>query len=239
MENQNIISLIRQKMGIMILWGVLIAVLSFVILINLEKKYKVSTDFLVIQNQTGNQDYYSLSKSAEYISKILSESIHSELFIDEVIKTGKIHEEFLPFDKRKKLESWRNIVNVRRNFQLGIISIEILEDRQKDALNLSRGIADVMSNKNDLFRGENQNISVKTLSGPITERNPDSQKVVAVVTGGFLVGMLFSFLWVYYRDEKERQIFSNYNESRSASELKEDTQIEPDEYEESLKYMDE
>ncbi len=222
MKNSHILALIKQKAGILILAGVLVAALSFLLLVITEKNFKVSTDFLVIQNQSGSQDYYSLSKSAEYISKILSGSVYSELFIDEVVNTGKVDKELLPFDKKKKLEEWNKIVKVKRNFQLGIISIEAFGNNQKNTINLSAGIAEVLTTKNSLFRGENQNIGVKVLSGPILEKNPSLNKIISVAVGGFLLGVLISFTWMYYRQAENRSIVQASN----------------GEYKESLEYLD-
>ena len=101
MQGNQFLALVKRKVGIIVLLGILVAALSFLFLVVSQKNFKVSTDFLVVQNQTSGQDYYSLSKSAEYIGSILSESIHSEAFINEVVKTGKVDNEFLPFDKRR------------------------------------------------------------------------------------------------------------------------------------------
>lgn len=222
MKNDQILALIKQKIGILILVGVLVSALSFLFLVVTEKNFKVSTDFLVIQSQSGSQDYYSLSKSAEYISKILSGSVYSELFIDEVVNTGKVDKEFLPFDKKKKLEEWSEIVKVKRNFQLGIVGVEAFGNSQRNTINLSNGIAEVLTTKNSLFVGENKNISVKILSGPIIEKNPSLNKIISVAVGGFLLGVLISFTWMYYRRAENGGAVQSSN----------------GEYKESLKYLD-
>lgn len=222
MSNDQIIALIKGKIGILVLGGLLVSAVSFLFLGMTEKNFKANTDFLVIQEQSGTQDYYSLSKSAEYISKILSESVYSELFIDEVIATGKVNKEFLPFDKKNKLEEWSKIVAVKRNVQLGVISIETFDNSQKNVLNISLGIAEVITTKNNLFRGDSQNINVKILSGPVIEKNPGINKIVMVVLGGFVLGFFLTLIGVYYREEARR----NKNTRNE------------DEHKDSLEYLD-
>lgn len=205
----------RQKIGMIILVGVLVAALSFAVLVIKEKKYKVATDFLIVRNQTGNQDYYSLTKSAEYLGKVLSESIYSDLFIGEVIKTGKVGEEFLSFDKRARVRGWNEIISVKRGPELGIFSVEVIGDNQKEAVRISQAIADVLVNSNKIFLGENQNVEIKMLTGPITENNPGLETIALVLAGGMILGVLFGFVWVYFRNEINFQpeIVDEYEES--------------------------
>ena len=192
-ENREITFLIKKKLGIIILVSFLAASLSFLALVASQKSFKASTDFLIIQNQIESQDFYSLSKSAEYIRDILSESVYSELFIDEAIKTGKVNSEFLPFNKKKRIKEWSRIVKVKSESQPGIISVEVLGNNQKEVFNISEGVIEVMVAKNQLFRGEG-NMEVKVLSGPIIEKNPGLSDVIMVIIGGFALGFLLSLI---------------------------------------------
>ena len=128
MQSNQILTLIKKKTGSILLFGVLVAAVSFSALIFKEKNFKVSTDYLITQNQTGSQDFYTLSKSAQYVGKILNEGIYSELFINEVTKTGKVNPEFLPFDKKAELTQWGNTVQVNLNPDLGILSVQVFDN---------------------------------------------------------------------------------------------------------------
>lgn len=194
----NLLAKMKEKTAFMALSGLLLAALSFLFLVITEKSYKVSTDYLIVQNQSGSQDFYTLSKSAEYIGKVLNEGVYSELFVDEVVKTGKVNKEFLPFDKKEKLKQWSKIVKVNRNAELGILSIEVFDNDKRQAANISDAIADVLTNKNNLFRGEGQNINVKVLSGQVIEKNPSITNIAAAMIGGFILGFLLSAMKVYY-----------------------------------------
>lgn len=210
MEYKRILALISKKAGIILLFGLLIAAFSFFALLAKEKNYKVSTDYLIVQNQGGAQDFYTLSKSAEYIGKILNEAVYSELFIDEVIKTGKVNAEFLPFDKKEKLKQWSKIVEVSRNPDLGIIGIEIFENDQRKAVTISQSVVEVLTTKNSLFRGDGQNIDVKVLSGPVVEKNPSLANILATTIGGFILGSMLSVLYlVYGESRRKKSIFTH------------------------------
>jgi len=205
MSNSHILPLIKGKIAGIVIFGIFIASLSFLALIAKEKNFKVATDLLIVQNQTQNQDFYTLSKSSEYVGKVLNEGIYSELFIDEIVNTGKVNSEFLPFDKKEKMKEWSKNVEVSTNPDLGILSVEVFDNDQKQALAISDAISDVLINKNSLFLGEGQNISVKVLSGPIVEKNPTIENIAATMTGGFVLGIMLSILWIVYKEDKRKK----------------------------------
>jgi capsular polysaccharide biosynthesis protein len=205
MQNNQILALISRKIGGIILFGVFIGALSFFLLVVKEKNFKVGTDYLIVQNQTSSQDFYTLSKSAEYIGKILNEGIYSEIFIGEVAKTGKVNPEFLPYDKKEKLKQWSNTVQVGLNPDLGIISVQVFDNNQTTALAISQAIAEVLTAKSQLFYGEGQNINVKVLSGPVLEKNPSITNIAAVSIGGFALGVMLSALWIISKEDRRKK----------------------------------
>lgn len=210
MGNSQILSLLKGKITGIVIFGFFVAALSFLAIVAKEKNFKVTTDYLIVQNQTQNEDFYTLSKSAEYTGRILNEGVYSEIFIEEIINTGKVNKEFLPFDKKERMKEWSKTVNVNRNSELGILSVEVFDDSQKQALEISGAIGDVLIAKNSLFLGEGQNISIKVLSGPITEKNPTLENVFATMIGGFVLGVMIGMLWtIYHENERRNKIFSH------------------------------
>lgn len=196
----KIMSILKHRRGAMILVGFLFASCSFFFLVISEKNFKASTDFLVIQNANATQDVYSLSKSAEYLGNIFSESVTSELFIKEVMNTGKVNQDFLPFNKKEKLKKWSEIVRVSQNENLGIINLNVFDNSQKQVLAISEGIGLVLTQKNNLFRGENQNIEVIILSGPVLEKNPSTKAITLAIVGGFFFGGMMSLVYMFYNE---------------------------------------
>lgn len=199
-EHGNIVALVKQKAGTIVLGGVLLGALTFAFLVVTEKNFRTRTDFLVVQDQkTGPQDFFSLSKSIEYTGKVMGEAVYSQLFIDEVVKTGKVNDEFLPFDAKARMKAWSKIVQVNRDPQLGIISVTVFSNNRTEAINLSEGVSEVLSKKNYLFRGSGLDIDFRIISGPITEGNPSLERIALAVGGGFVLGALLTLMFVYYR----------------------------------------
>jgi hypothetical protein len=208
MTSEKVLYIAKKRLGIIVLSGLLLGALSFVFLITSQKNFRANSDLLISQSQPGFSDYYAMSKSADYLSGILIESIYSEKFIDEVGNTNIVRQNFLPSDKRERLIAWSKIVKASKDSNLGIIHLEIFANTQKDALDISNAILSVLNDKKDLFLGNSQNIEVKVLSGPIWEKNPSVAEIAATLSGGFLVGAILCLMQVYRKEEKKyRNVF--------------------------------
>lgn len=193
---------IKARFGWIVLTSILIAAASFLFLIMTQSAFKVRTDFLITQSNSGSQDFYSLSRSAEYAGKVLSEAVYSERFVEAVVETGKVRSDFLPADKKERLDQWSEMIKIQKNLELGMIQVSVLHDNQRDALQISQAVADVLTQKNSQFRGGDENsVSVRILSGPIIEKNPSIIEIILVFIGGFLFGMLLSIFWIFIKTE--------------------------------------
>ena len=203
MSIEKIIDLFKRKQGLILLLGVLVAAVSFWFAILLNERYKASSDVLIVQNQEGFNDYYALSKSAGYLSSILIESVYSERFLDEMDKTGIISLNiFLPDNKVERLKEWNKIINVSKNAtETGILSIEILSNNQEQAKRISDAVLEVIDKKSYLFFGEGQNLDIRVLSGPVIEENLGIGRIIFISFGGFMIGVLLTFLVFYYMEE--------------------------------------
>lgn len=202
MEHFLIIDIIRRRTGQLFLVGAVCAAAGFFVLLFTSARYEVRTDFLVSQEESNTKDYYTLARSSEYIGKILGEVVYSERFIDTVVETGVVNAEFLPFDKKERIEKWRGMVTIQKEADLGILHLTVAADASRDAQKISQAIAQVLVEKNGLFLGiADKNIPVSILSGPIAERNPNLQEILAVVIGGFFFGVFLMVLYFFLKQE--------------------------------------
>lgn len=198
----TLLPLLRKRVGTAAFVGFLFAAIGFLSVFFLGPRFSVRTDYLVSQENAETKDYYTLTRSAEYMGKVLTEVAGSERFITAVTDTGKVDQGFLPQDKREKLLSWKRMVRVEKRLDLGIISVTVSGNDLREAQKVSLGVSQVFTEKNGVFLGTGErNVPVSILSGPISERNPGMTKVLVAVLGGFLGGFLFSLLLSFLRTE--------------------------------------
>lgn len=208
MAYQMIFDALRKKLGLHVMFGLLFASVAFAGVMVTEDRFRSTTDFLVVQANAGNTDFYTQFKSAEYLGKVLGESVYSESFINAVISTGKAAPELLPFDKRDRLESWQKRVDVKKNLELGVITVTVSGQSDREVSGIMSGITDVLQNQNSLFRGgAPESVEVRILSGPIVERTPTVERLISVIASAFVAGFLLSL--VYYTVRSQRPSIQN------------------------------
>ncbi|EKE21931.1 MAG: hypothetical protein ACD_7C00089G0004 [uncultured bacterium] len=215
LETRDFLRLIKNKMGIIILFGLIVSLISFYAFIFTQKRYETTTDYLIVQDQMGTQDFYSLSKSAEYLGGVLSEAVYSSVFINELKNTNKISPAYFPLDERESQKKWKKAVEIEKSPNLGIMKVRVYDNNREVAIGISQGISEIMVTKNYLFRGK-VNLDVRVLSGPVTEKNPSIGKILLVVAGGFVLGGALKLIHIYYtfvmmmfkREEREEYLNS-------------------------------
>ncbi len=196
----NFLALLWEKKGSIFLFGIFVAAAVFFTETALSPRYAVRTDFMVVQS-SGSQDFYTLFKSSEYLGKVLSESIYSERFINAVIETGKVSPQgFLPTDKRERLKSWRSMVSIEKNVELGMLSVIVKADTEREAGKVMEALSDVLINRNKEFRGGDEKaVEIRVLSGPIADRNPTPKDLLTLSVLGFLAGAFVRAMWIALR----------------------------------------
>lgn len=196
----QIVQLLSRKKGSLILSGIFVAALTFFLVTVISPRFKVTTDFMVVQANTQSQDYYSLFKSSEYLGKVLSESLWSERFINAVLETGKVSKESLPTNKSDRLTAWRDMVSVKKNIELGMLSVVVKAQTEKEGEKVMQAVSEVLMTRNAEFRGGDEKaVEIRILSGPITERNPTLKELLFIVSLGFLAGASLMALRLTWR----------------------------------------
>ena len=221
------LKLAKKRLGMIMLAGLLVGALSFVILVFTQKNFQANSDLLVVQNQQGFSDYYALSKSGEYLTGVLVESIYSEKFLEEMANTGIVAMDFLPQNKVERLKEWNKIIRVNKNSNVSMLNIQVFGDNQKQVMDISNATLTVLTTKSSLFLGQGQNIEVRILSGPLFEKNPSVAQIFLAGIGGIVMGILLSLIWIFY--EAEFGKYKNIRTMNSLNDNEEMTDMTPEE----------
>ena len=89
---------------------------------------------------------------------------------------------------------------VQKNLELGVLSVTVKYDNDRDAARVMSSISEVLIEKNSLFRsGDEKSVEIRVLSGPILETTPTLKKILLVLGGGFLSGILLASVIVAMR----------------------------------------
>lgn len=206
------ISFFKSHWKSLVLFGLLVSVGSFYALMLTSKQYKAQTDFLIVQNQS-TQDFYSLSRSNEYLSSVMGEALYSELFINEALASNVFPKNLFPENREDRMDAWKEMVRVDRNLQKNILTVAVYGNSSADVLNVSKAVGDVFINKNILFRsGSPEMMDMRIISGPIVKRNPNMSEVVLTAIAGFAFGILIGVLWSVWYDTRRSNAVIQFHE---------------------------
>ncbi|MFZ2299614.1 MAG: hypothetical protein WAW00_00590 [Candidatus Moraniibacteriota bacterium] len=194
-------TIIKESFSQGLLLGVAIAILGITTVFLVQERFQASADFMISSAQEG-QDYYTATRSAEYMSRVLSEIVYSESFIAAVVGTGRVDANFLPRDKKDRLEAWSKMLSVKKNGELGFIRISIAGASDRDVSKISQAVIVVFGEKSgELFGSGGNDVRVRLLSGPIIENNPSVSELASIVLAGLILGVFAVFTWRLIREE--------------------------------------
>jgi len=201
MNLRETIKLIYQKKWLIFWMTVLGAVLFFDLMVIQEPQYKAGSRILVVQKQALGQDIYTISKSAQYLTKILKEGIYSDTFFEEVISSPYQIEasDFSELSKERRKE-WEKIVSISIIRDLGVMEINVSYPQKEKAEQINWAIVDVLERNHQFYHGGGNNIEIKILDKPLVSENPISVNLfIGTILGG-LLGFLIGISWILRKE---------------------------------------
>jgi capsular polysaccharide biosynthesis protein len=201
-QKKSFTTILKKYAAVGIVAGIVVSIIAVLTAYALQEKYRADADLLIVQKDSENKDFYTAFKSSEYIGNVLANAVGSERFLDAVAESGALDLRSLPSDKSGQLKAWRSMVSVKKNLELGVLSVSVKADDERVASRIASGVMQVLMEKNSLFRGgDDGSIEIRVLSGPITEQNIDMKKLIEIISGGFFSGFLTVMFLVVARNE--------------------------------------
>ena len=212
MNFQETIKIIYQKKWLIFWLTVLGAVLVFDLVVIQSPQYKASFKILVIQKQLAGQDIYSISKSAQYLSKILREGIYSDSFFEKVLSSPyQVEAVDFPAQLKERRKQWEKSVKVKIVRDLGIMEIDVFYPDKEKAGQITRAIAGILEENHRFYHGGGQNVEIKVLDKPLVSQKPISFHLWLGSILGALIGFLAGLAWVLRKNTKETSSLDGNN----------------------------
>lgn len=167
-----------------------------------EPQYKASLKILVVQKQVAGQDIYSISKSAQYLTKILKEGVYSDSFFEKVDVDG-----FSEQAKQRRKE-WQKDVKVTIIRDLGVMEIDVFHSQKEKALQISQAITEVLEKNHNFYHGGGQNVELKVLDNPLVNQKPNTINLWLGTLLGALFGFFISLVLIFRKKESIEQVFN-------------------------------
>ena len=202
MNWQEIFNTIRKKKWLFFWLTVFGVVLFFDLSLLQTPQYEAKSKVLVIQKQTQGQDIYTVSKSAQYLSRALKEGIYSDDFFQEVMSSSdKVSFNDFPENNKDRREKWQEGIEVIIFQDLGSMAIEVYHPNAKKAQAINQAITNTLAQNHQDYHGGGNNVSVKVLDYPSVSQKPVKPNPwLNSIFGGILAIVIG--LWLAFRKKR-------------------------------------
>ena len=203
MNFKETIKLIYQKKWLIFWITVLGAVLFFDLMVIQEPEYKSSSKILVVQKQVAGQDIYTISKSAQYLTKILKEGVYSDVFFEDVINSSyQVASNDFSDQLKQRRKQWEKSVKVTIVRDLGVMEINVFQPEKEKAEQINWAITDILEKNHRFYHGGGQNVEVKILDKPLVSQNPNMINLWLGTVFGALLGFVISLSWILRKNQQ-------------------------------------
>lgn len=208
----NILQSISKHVWLIFWLSLFGAVLAFDVSVIQTPQYSATSKILVIQKQTQGQDIYSISKSAQYLTRVLKEGVYSDSFFNQVIgSTDKISRDDFPQGDKEKRKAWEKNIKIAITQDLGVMEITVLSESTDKIKDINQAIANNLVVNHKYYHGAGDNVEVKILDQPFSDEKPATPVLWLNTVIGALIGLLISLLIIFRKNNKLEVSSSNRN----------------------------
>ncbi|MEA2113746.1 MAG: hypothetical protein U9P63_03800, partial [Patescibacteria group bacterium] len=173
------------------------AILFFDLMVIQEPVYKASSKILIVQKQIAGQDIYTISKSAQYLTKILKEGIYSDVFFEDVLLSPyQLEKNDFSKEAKKRRKEWERDIRVAIVRDLGVMEIDVFHSEREKAKEINLAIINVLEKDHSFYHGGGENVELKILDYPLVSERPVTVKLWIGSFLGALIGFLIGIGWV-------------------------------------------
>ncbi len=206
MEFHEFLQLIRKKAQTIFtitLVGVMVVLLASLVR---PLSYSVESRLLVVQN-AGSADAYSLSRSNEYLGGLLAKVVSSGSFYDQVRGSKyNVDKNYFAGDYSQQLKKWQKTVSTVTDGDTGIIEVAVYHPQVSEAKKIALAVNDILiANNKDYHGGENVQINI--IDQPLASNYPVKPSLLLnglVALVGFLI---FSLFYIYILPEERYSVY--------------------------------
>jgi capsular polysaccharide biosynthesis protein len=175
-------------------------VLAITLIITLVQplKYQASSRLLIIQDNT-SADFYTITKSNQYLGSLLAETAASGSFLDTVSAANpNINWGYFGGTYKQRIEKWKQTISASDSSDTGIIEIDIYHPDPAQAEQISVAVDNLLITQNSLYQSANSNLKIKIIDQPTVSSFPVKPNILINVLGALIFGLLGGLIYLYY-----------------------------------------
>jgi capsular polysaccharide biosynthesis protein len=213
MTIKSFINLIKKEAGTLAIILATILAITAVITFTQPLRYEASNKLLIQQN-VNKFDPYNVFKINEYYNNLIKEIVHSESFYIQVLNSNyDIDSSYFKNTRKKQIKSWDETIDIVST-NVGTMEIKTYHPDPKEAQQILLAVTDVLINKNNQYQVLDNNIDIKIMNQTTISKYPVKPNIILNFVYAFIIAILISLLYIYYKSEKEYHDFNKSNDNK-------------------------
>lgn len=215
----DLVSLIRQKRQTLVSIFLIFLVIGLLFVLTQEFKYGTKSKLLVIQEGAGRVDPFSVSRSVEYLSDLLTRVVHSNSFFEDVMNSDfDIDKGYFGSNSIKQMKTWKKTVSAKSLDDSGIININVYHQDSYQAGQIALAVNHVLIAKHQSYHGLGSSVKINVIDQPVSSAYPIKPNLPLALVIIIAVSLFFGLIYIYLFPEKKYDIHffggKNNNQSR-------------------------
>lgn len=208
MEITNFLKLIKKRQGAVAVSVFIFIIIALAITLVQPLKYQVSSRLLIMSDGSIS-DPYTIAKSNQYLTSLLSEAVYSGSFFQLLSSSNyDIDWSYFGSDYKEQIKSWKKSVAARNVNDTGVLEVEVYHPDPYQAKQLAFAVNNALITQNNVYQGSSTGLRVKVIDEPTISSYPVKPNLLLNVGAGIIFGFAFGLAYIYYVpvSRKERRL---------------------------------
>ncbi len=192
---------------------------ALIITLSQPLKYRSTSKLLVVQEGTFS-DPYTVAKSNQYISSLLSEAVSSGSFFQLLSSANDSHINWAYFNGnyKQQLKEWKKTVTAQNVSDTGVMQVSVYHPDASQAEQIALVVNNAIVNQNSTYQGMS-GVKIKVIDEPTTSSFPVKPNLPLSVGAAIIFGLIFGGMYIYYfpvsRQEKRRLVLNTVRQENN------------------------
>ncbi len=202
MDLKEFLFLIKRKRQTIILMVLSAVVIVAVISLLFPLRYEAKSRLLITQ-ETGNTDAYTVSRSNEYLGNLFAQVAGSSSFFDLAMSSPyNVDQTYFQGTSAQKMKKWGSTVKTRTLADSGIIEINVYHTSPYQAQQIALAVNDVMINKNINYQGNGDKVKISVIDQPLVSAYPIKPNLLQNAALAAIFSFIFALFYIYIFPEE-------------------------------------
>ncbi|MDD2680874.1 MAG: hypothetical protein PHE20_02085 [Patescibacteria group bacterium] len=225
MDLKEFLFLIKHKRQSILIIVLTALIITLIVSLLFPLRYEAKSRLLITQD-TGQTDAYTVSRSNEYLGNLFTQVASSGSFFDLSLSSPyNIDESYFAGTYAQQIKKWQGTVKTKTIADSGIIEISIYHPVPYQAQQIALAVNDVMINKKNNYQGNGDKVRISVIDQPLISTYPVKPNLIQNAALAFLFGFIFSlfFIYIFPEDRYDIHLFNNKKKKHKKNKKEEAT----------------